>query len=179
MLPIGPLMIEHRLIERMIRTIKDLLETIQAEKKEEAAQVERIIHFIRAYADRCHHGKEEEILFRELGRKNISPEHKRMMEELIEEHTLARQITRSLMESNKRYQNGDATALSEVAAGLRSLVDFYPRHIEKEDRHFFIPVMSYFSPEEREAMIREGYESDSRLLHEEYADLVKSLETKK
>jgi hemerythrin-like domain-containing protein len=179
MLPIGPLMIEHRLIERMIRIIKELLEIIQAEKKEDPAQVERIIHFVRAYADRCHHGKEEEILFRELGRKAISPEHKRMIDELIEDHMLGRRITTSLAEANRRYLKGDTAALSDIAAGLRSLIEFYPQHIEKEDRHFFIPVMGYFSPEEKEAMIREGYESDSRLLHEEYADLVKTLEAEK
>jgi len=176
MLPIGPLMIEHRLIERMIRIAKELLKTIQAEKREDPAQVKKIIHFIRAYADRCHHGKEEEILFRELGRKNISPEHKRMMDKLLEDHKLGRKITQSLMASNELYQKGNAAALSDIVVSLRSLIEFYPRHIEKEDKHFFIPVMGYFSPEEKEAMIREGYESDSRLLHEEYLDMVKSLE---
>ena len=179
MLPIGPLMIEHRLIERMIGTIKKLLEIIQAEKKEDPAQVERIIHFIRAYADRCHHGKEEEILFRALDSKAISSEHKRMMDELIEDHKLGRKITLSLKEANQRYQKGDPAALSAITDGLRSLVEFYPQHIRKEDRNFFIPVMGYFNPEEKEAMIREGYESDSRLVHEEFADLVKSLEAKK
>jgi len=179
MLPIGLLMIEHRLIERMIRVIKVQLEIIQAEKKEDPAQVETIIHFIRAYADRCHHGKEEEILFRALGSKAMSPEHRRMMDELVEDHKLGRKIAMSLVEANQRYQKGDTAALSEIAVGLRSLVDFYPRHIEKEDKHFFIPVLSYFSAEEKEVMIREGYEADSRLLHEEFADLVKCLEVKK
>lgn len=179
MLPIGPLMIEHRLIERVIRIVKELLEIIQAEKKEDPAQVERIIHFIRAYADRCHHGKEEEILFRELDRKSISPEHKRMMEELLEGHELARKLTLSLADANQRYQKGESGALSVIADGLKSLVDFYPQHIQKEDRHFFIPVMDYFSRGEKEAMIREGYESDSQLLHQEYEDLVKSFEARK
>jgi len=179
MLPIGPLMIEHRLIEKMLQVIKSLLEDIQTEKKEDPVQVEKVIHFIRAYADRCHHGKEEEILFLALGRKAISPEHQRMMDELIEDHKLGRKITMSLAEANRRYQNGDAAALSAVADGFRSLVEFYPQHIRREDREFFIPIMGYFSNEEKEAMIREGYESDSRLLHEEYVDLVKSLEMKK
>ena len=179
MLPIGPLMIEHRLIEKMLQVIKSLLEDIQTEKKEDPVQVEKVIHFIKTYADRCHHGKEENILFRELGRKNISPEHRRMMEELVEDHKLGRKITLSLQEANQRYQKGDAVALSDIADALRSLVEFYPRHIRKEDRNFFIPVMGYFSPDEKEAMIREGHESDSRLLHQEYADLVKRLEAKK
>ena len=179
MLPIGPLMIEHRLIEKMLQVIKSLLEDIQTEKKEDPVQVEKVIHFIKTYADACHHGKEENILFHELGRKNISPEHRRMMDELIEDHKLGRKITLSLKEANQRYQKGDPAALSAIADALRSLVEFYPRHIRKEDRNFFIPVMGYFSPDEKEAMIREGYESDSRLLHQEYADLVKRLEAKK
>jgi len=179
MLPIGPLMIEHRLIERMIEVMKVLLEEIETDKKVDPVQVDKFIHFIRAYADRCHHGKEEEILFRELGRKNISAEHKRIMDGLIEDHKLGRKITLSVLEANQRYQEDEAAALSDIAGGFRSLIDFYPRHIEKEDQHFFIPIMSYFSPEEKEAMIRAGYESDSRLLHQEYADMVKNLEVKK
>jgi len=179
MLPIGPLMIEHRLIERMIRVIEERLGRIRVEEKEDPAQVERIIHFIRAYADRCHHGKEEGILFRALDHKAISTEHRRMMDELIKDHELARKITLSLMEYNQLYQKGEAEALADITVSLRLLVDFYPPHIEKEDRHFFIPVMNYFSPEEKEQMIRAGYESDSRIVHEEYADLVKNLEINK
>jgi hemerythrin-like domain-containing protein len=83
MLPIGPLMIEHRLIEKMIMVMKNQLELIQAERKADTGAVDRIIHFIKAYADRCHHGKEEDILFRRLAEKNISSEHKRILEELL------------------------------------------------------------------------------------------------
>jgi len=165
-------MIEHRFIERMIQVMKVQLEIIQTEKKADPGQVEWIIHFIRAYADHCHHGKEEEILFRELGRKTISPEHKRIMEELIEDHKLGRKITMSLVAANQAYQKGETGALSVIAAGLRSLIEFYPQHIQKEDRHFFLPVMGYFSLEEKEAMIREGYKSDSRLLHQEHEKLI-------
>src|SRR4030042_6166187 len=170
MLPLGPLMIEHRLIERMIRVIKGRLEDIKTHNAVDPGQVDTIIHFIRSYADRCHHGKEEDILFRALKDKPLSSEHRRIMEELVEDHKLGRKITLSLLEANERHKKGDAAALSAIADGFRSLVEFYPKHIEKEDKHFFIPLMDYFSPEEKEALIKEGYEADSRLLHEEFVD---------
>lgn len=176
MLPIGPLMIEHRLIERMIQVMGVLLEGIHTEKKVDPAKIEKVIHFVRAYADHCHHGKEEGILFRELNTKNLSEEHRRILEELVREHELGREITASLAESGRRYQDGETEDLSTIAEGLRLLVEFYPKHIEKEDKHFFIPIMDYFSSKEKEAMIRKGYEFDSRLLHQQYTDLVKSLE---
>jgi hemerythrin-like domain-containing protein len=172
-------MIEHRFIERMIQIMKVQLEKIQTESKADSSQIERIIRFIKGYADRCHHGKEEEILFRELGRKNISPEHKQTMEELVEDHKLGRKITMSLLEANQKYQQGEVGALSVIAAGLRSLIEFYPKHIQKEDRDFFIPVMGYFSQEEKEAMIREGYESDSQLFHQEHEKLITELNMRK
>jgi hemerythrin-like domain-containing protein len=172
MLPIGPLMVEHRLIERMIRTMEAELQNIQRENRADPGRVEKIVYFIQSYADHCHHGKEENILFRELGRKQITPAHRKIMEELIEDHKLGRKITLSISEANRRYQEGDAAALSAVAQGFRSLVDFYPKHIEKEDQGFFIPVMSYFDQAELEAMIREGYRTDSTLLHLDHENLV-------
>ena len=168
MLPIGPLMIEHRQIERMIKTMRIRLDEIQTRGKADSALIGQFVHFIRTYADRCHHGKEEDILFRELAKKKMRPEHKRILKELIEEHRFSRKVTSALAEANRRYQKGETDSLSAIIKNLGTLLEFYPGHIKKEDKAFFLPVMGYFSQEEKEAMIREGYELDSRLLHREY-----------
>ena len=172
MLPIGPLMIEHRQIERMIRAMKILLDDLRSRRKADSAKIDTFVQFIKMYADRCHHGKEEDILFRELAKKKMRPEHRKILEELVEEHKLGRRLTAALAEANRRHRKGEADALAAVAESLGSLLAFYPGHIEKEDKGFFIPIMDYFSPEEREAMIREGHELDSRLFHLEYEDLL-------
>jgi hemerythrin-like domain-containing protein len=176
MLPIGPLMIEHRLIERVIRVMAARVEIMETAKSATPLEVEKIVHFIQAFADRCHHGKEEDILFRELARKEISPVHRRIMDELIGEHQLGRQLTLAISRANARYQQGEAEALAEIVDGFRRLVAFYPEHIRKEDKGFFIPIMDYFSREEKDAMLREGCEADSRLLHREHEALVAALE---
>ena len=151
-------------------------EVMETPKRADAAGVKKIVHFIQAFADRCHHGKEEDILFRELVRKEISPEHRRIIDELIGEHQLGRQLTQAISRANERFQQGDAGALMEIADGFRRLIAFYPEHIRKEDKGFFIPVMDYFSREEKDAILREGYEADSRLLHKEHEALVAGLE---
>jgi hemerythrin-like domain-containing protein len=94
------------------------------------------------------------------------------MEELIEEHRQARKVTGKLVEANQRYVAGDSKALEDVLQCMQTLVDFYPRHIEKEDKHFFIPVMKYFSKDEQDAMLKEGYEFDQGLIHEKYRQVV-------
>jgi hemerythrin-like domain-containing protein len=168
----GPLMIEHRLIERMLSVIKKVLAEIESKHRVDPVFVDTAVDFIRVYADRTHHGKEEDILFRELNNKKLNTEDRQIMKELIEEHVFGRQTTKTLVEANTRYRNGDETALTDIVASLQTLTDFYPRHIEKEDRVFFPSSRNYFTDEEDQAMLAEFWEFDRNMIHEKYKSLV-------
>ena len=172
----GPLMIEHRLIERMISLIKDALAQIESTQKVDPLFVDTAVDFIRMYADRTHHGKEEDVLFRDLSKRPLSAEDQRVMDELIQEHVFGRQTTKALIEANTRYRNGDTSALADIADKLRTLVEFYPKHIEKEDKAFFPASMAYFTDEEDQAMLAEFWEFDRKMIHEKYKSVVEELE---
>lgn len=172
----APLMIEHRLIERMLSIIKNSLDQIELTGKVSPLFVDTAVDFICTYADRTHHGKEEEILFRELSKRQLSAEDLRVMNELVEEHNFGRQTTKALIEANTRYRNGDASALTDIAAKLRTFVDFYPKHIEKEDKVFFPVSRAYFTDEEDQVMLDEFWEFDRKMIHEKYESLIFALE---
>jgi hemerythrin-like domain-containing protein len=172
MLPIGPLMIEHRLIEKMITVIKKAIARTEQQGKINPEFIDLAVDFIRMYADRCHHGKEEDILFRDLSKKSLSVEHKQIVNELVEEHRQGRKTVADLVEAKGRYLKGDTEALPLMLDRMKFLVDFYPRHIEKEDKHFFMPIMNYFSPEEKEAMLKEEGEFDKNLIHQIYKNKI-------
>lgn len=173
----GPLMIEHRLIERMLTVARKSLANIESKKEVDPVFVDIAVDFIRIYADRTHHGKEEDILFRELNNKTLNEKDRKIMKELIEEHVFGRQTTKALVEANNRYRNGDDTALTEIAAKLQVLTEFYPRHIEKEDKVFFPASRAYFTDEEDQAMLLEFWEFDRKMIHEKYKSVVEGLET--
>jgi hemerythrin-like domain-containing protein len=141
MLTIGPMMVEHRLIERMIHIIKDELTIIQDKKEINPIFIDNAVDFIKTYADQTHHGKEEDILFRDLGKKKMSKEHKKIMNELIEEHKFGRKTTKELLEAKEKFIQEDKNAINLIIEKMKTLTDFYPKHIEKEDKYFFIPVM--------------------------------------
>ena len=174
----GPLMIEHRLIERMISVIKDVVEEIESKHKVDPVFVDTAVDFIRVYADQTHHGKEEDILFRDLKKKSLSAEDQRLMKELIEDHVFGRQTTKALVEANTRYRNGDDTALTDISDKLKTLIDFYPKHIEKEDKVFFPASRNYFTDEEDQAMLAEFWEFDRKMIHEKYKSVVESFKKK-
>ena len=99
MLPIAPLMIEHRLIEKMIVVIQKEIKRSELHKRINPEFIDLAVDFIRMYADRCHHGKEEDILFRDLDKKPLSDEHKRIVDELVEEHRQGRKTVADLVEA--------------------------------------------------------------------------------
>jgi hemerythrin-like domain-containing protein len=172
----GLLMIEHRLIERMISIIKNVLVQIESTQIVDPVFVDTVVDFIRTYADRTHHGKEEDILFRDLSKRDLSTDDQQVMKDLIEEHIFGRQTTQALVEANARYRNGQKSVLPEIAEKLRTIVEFYPKHIEKEDKIFFPASLAYFTDEEDQSMLAEFWEFDRNMIHEKYKSVVEGLE---
>ncbi len=178
MWPIGPLMWEHRLIERMISVMKAKTETMRAEGSPDPVFIDTAADFFRTYADRCHHGKEEDILFQALESKSLSSEHGKIVQELMEDHKFGRARVRALLEAKEAFVGGDTDAFKEIMENLHILINFYPKHIRKEDKVFFFPCMEYFSSEEKDHMLKEFHDFDSKLIQEKYEDTVLSLENK-
>ena len=172
----GPLMIEHRLIERMIRLIQEKLNQIKTANTVDPLFIDTVVDFIKVYADRTHHGKEEDILFKELLDKQMSHQDRRIMDELVEEHVLSRKTTKELVEANFKYRSGDTAALSVIVSKLGKLIEFYPRHIEKEDKVFFPAYMKYLSDEQDRSMLKAFYEFDREMIHEKYRLVLDNLE---
>ena len=176
MLPVGPLMIEHRLIEKMITAIQNEIDWCERENNINQEFIDNAADFIRIYADKCHHGKEEDILFRELNKKPLSDEHKRIMEELVAEHRQGRKAVAEMVEAKEQYMQGKKEALPIILNCMRFIADFYPKHIEKEDKQFFLPCMNYFTTEEKDSMLKEEWEFDKNLIHQIYREKVDKTE---
>jgi hemerythrin-like domain-containing protein len=170
------MMREHRLIERMIAAMRRELERIDDSGETDPVFVESAVDFFRTYGDRTHHGKEEEIYFRDLANKDLEPGLRKTMEELIEEHVYARGKVRALREANERYASGERDALGEITSLLADLVEFYPVHIEKEDKRFFFPTQEYFSREEQALMLAEFERFDAQMIHSKYMEVVSRYE---
>ena len=99
-------MIEHRLIEQMIAVINDQRSMMLAKDHFDPIFIDAVADFFKTYADRTHHGKEEEILFRDLATKKMSPEDRGAMQELVEEHKFARKQVTDLLQAKEDFLAG-------------------------------------------------------------------------
>jgi len=176
MLPIGPLMIEHRLIERMLAVLRREIAKIEGSGEIDERFLDTAIDFIHTYADRTHHGKEEGILFRALAGKGLKLDDSRLMDELASEHNDARQAVREIVDAQRRQLDGQRDAARTIADRLHELTHFYPAHIAKEDKVFFPASMKYLTPQEQQAMLAAFWEFDRQMIHERYKAVVSALE---
>ncbi len=90
----------------------------------------KIIDFIRNYADKFHHAKEEEILFKEFNKcaeKDSECLHCNPVEQMLSEHDEGRNFVKGMEES---LEKNDKQGLIENARGYANLIQ---EHIFKED----------------------------------------------
>ena len=168
MTPMGFLMVEHRLIERMVNLIEIELGKIDRGKKPDMIFLDGAIDFAKTYADACHHGKEEGILFDKLVMKKLTGEHKKLMDELVLDHIQSRKIIVNLEMARERHLKGEPDTVEPIRIICRSLTEFYPGHMRKEEEDFFSASMEYFSKREQEEMVKKFWEFDKDLLLAKY-----------
>ncbi len=171
-------MIEHRLIEKMVELIDKQRQRIETDNTTDVHFITTAVDFLRVYADKTHHGKEEDILFKALKNKNLSPEDKNLMEELMEEHRYGRKTVGELSDAAGQYGRGQTKVVGTIHEKLVALVNLYREHIKKEDERFFPSSKEYLDKDELDAMLGEFYEFDRKMLHEYYEQNVTEWEKK-
>src|SRR5680860_1354935 len=61
-------------LRRMLEVVREMIRRLEAGDPVEADDVQAAIDFIREYADRSHHAKEEDLLFPAMGEAGFPPE---------------------------------------------------------------------------------------------------------
>jgi hemerythrin-like domain-containing protein len=176
MKPIGILMREHRIIERMIALLGKEKDAMKASGKIHIDFLTTAVDFLKVYSDKIHHGKEEDILFHRLSAKPLSIEHRRIISQLMDDHMTARSYIRTLDGARDRYLHNSPGAILEIIGMIERIQLLYAMHIETEDKHFFYPTMDYFSDEEQTQMIQDLFSYDQTINKEKYESMVKQYE---
>jgi len=119
--PLKRLVDEHVLIKKLVGLIPKVIENLQVESEEGRQLILQTVDFIRSYADKYHHAKEEEILFRYFD------EDSDILKAMRQEHEEARSHIRAILDAlDKRDKDA-------IAEHLNAYHDLLAEHIQKED----------------------------------------------
>lgn len=170
---------EHKLILRMIALVEKNTELLDQGKFRDWQFYLDAVDFIRNYADRFHHAKEEDVLFVELI-ENGMPEKQSPIEAMHLEHDQGRAHVRAIEDAAQKAlagEPGQAKLISEHAKGYAELLR---GHIEKEDDILY-PLAERVLPEEVRKRMLEAYqhaEAKTPGLEEKYRRMVENYEAR-
>ncbi len=146
---IEALMTEHRIIETVIDSLLSFADDVRRRGSDERVELTRFVTFIRDFADGCHHGKEEDILFAAMVEAGF-PRQGGPIAVMLMEHDRGRAHTRALRdlaEQSAPWTSEDRQSLFEHASGYGGLLR---QHIHKEDAILYPMAEQHLSPERLE-----------------------------
>jgi hemerythrin-like domain-containing protein len=147
---------EHDAILQMLEVSDALAQRLTNGSLVEPERLTEMLEFFQTFADRCHHGKEEDLLFPLLERKGLlragGP-----VGVMLDEHEQGRALVRRMTEAAKAYKERDALAGRHYADASRRYAALLRQHIDKENQILFMLADRLLSPDEQDELV-EGFE---------------------
>lgn len=124
---------EHQLILRMITLVEQNTRLMEDGRFRNWQFFLDAVDFIRTYADRFHHAKEEDVLFVALV-ENGMPAKNSPIEAMHMEHDQGRALVRALEAAARQALAGDEGKIPQIAANAKGYAKLLRAHIDKEDQ---------------------------------------------
>ncbi len=164
------LMEEHEIILYAIRVLDESTARLQIGKDVPKKFYDEFSEITRNFADRCHHGKEEAVLFPMVDQRD--PSQHETVTLLLADHEKGRSFLAGLNEAVNTNDMNEVTRNSEGYASLLKL------HIQNENL-LFPNWMSMLSENDKATMYEKFEEIEERVIgkgkHEEYTLRIKNL----
>ena len=142
------LMGEHRLIEQALGSLETYAVEVRAGAPALPGVIADYAAFFGGFADECHHGKEEDILFRRLIDRGF-PREAGPLAVMYHEHDLGRSHVRGL---SACAASGDAVDPQALLSHADAYVPLLRQHILKEDRILYPMALQVLTGPELDAL---------------------------
>jgi len=175
---------EHRVIERVLDCLERMAGEVERNGKLDPEPARQAVDFFRNFADRCHHGKEEDQLFPMMEERGYSPD-SGPTAVMRMEHEQGRDRIRAMENAIDGASTSDPDSCDRFVRNAHAYVAMLREHIQKED-HCLFPMADQALDPGDQTILAERFERVEReeigsSTHETYRaianDLVKRFAT--
>ena len=159
---------EHQNILKITNALLKECDSLQSENEIDKDFLKKAIDFIKGYADKFHHAKEEDILFKEF---NKSQSHCNPTEQMLYEHDLGRNFVKGMEQASKE---NNKEKLMENARGYSQLLQ---EHIYKEDNILYPMADEALNEKTQKSMLEKFKKLEKN--KEKYLSVLKYFEKRK
>lgn len=181
MKPIEDLKTEHEAVKITLKVLDRIgNETEKTGEISNPDHLEQLIEFFRIFVDKCHHGKEEELLFPALEEVGVSREGG-PIGVMLKEHQQGRDLVAKMNAALSQYAKGNREVVPDLIQYARAYIALLNQHIDKENNVLF-PMADRHLGSEKQAELWEGFEAiETQKIgagkHEAFHRMIESLES--
>lgn len=171
---------EHKFVSRMLVIMRKACLNFMNNKEIDYDDFNKMISFVKNFADNHHHKKEEIFLFNKMV-EHLGETGKNIITHgMLIEHDMGRNYIRNLEEALNKYKYGDKEAGLDIIANAISYTTLLENHIHKEDNVIFNFAKRSLKEDILEVIDKEcfEYEEKNSSTREENIGILKSLEEK-
>jgi len=177
MKPTGDLMREHRVIERMLAVVTKAADRLNAGEEVDRDVFVASVDFFKNFADKCHHSKEEKLLFVKMMERGLSGE-VGPIAVMLREHEDGRRHVRGIADLSSEVMS--ERTRPDLVREVRAYVDLLGPHIQKEDNVLY-PLADQILTSEDQRELERGFEEvEEKVMgpgvHERYHHMIEELE---
>lgn len=154
------LVAEHDAVLLALRILERVEGALQAGAAEAPAHAGELVEFLQVFVDRCHHGKEEDVLFPELERRGV-PREGGPIGVMLAEHEQGRRHVGAMADGLARLQRGEPGAAARIVEAAASYRGLLTAHIAKENGVLF-PMAERVVPADVRTQLVERFEAIER-----------------
>lgn len=145
---------EHEAVTRMLEAAEQAATKLEQKQEVRPELLQGIGEFFALFVDKCHHGKEEELLFPALAKKGM-PVDGGPIGVMLREHEEGRGLALQMREAAKSYAKGNTAAGAAWASAARTYAHLLKAHIFKENNMLFPMAEGILTWAEEEALATE------------------------
>ena len=168
------LMNEHRIIEKALSLLELAVTRIERSEEVPLEALNILLKFFQMFADKCHHGKEENVLFPLLESRGI-PREGGPIGVMLYEHNLGRSYIKEMRGSLEVF-NKHIEAKDKFKNNALSYISLLRDHIYKEDNILFKMALMVLTRNDDEELLRKFEEIENKLGVGVHEQLIKSLD---
>jgi len=141
---------EHEGIKLMLAILGKFCDMLGAGEKVNPNHAEGMLEFFQVFADKCHHGKEENLLFKAMVDRGF-PRQAGPIAVMLHEHETGRAFIRGIAEAAAALGT-DPGAVRRVVENGRGYIELLRGHIHKENNILFPMADNVLSAEDQERL---------------------------
>lgn len=134
---IQELRMEHDAVKLTLKVLDRICQKIELSgKMDDPRGVDHLLEFFTVFVDKCHHGKEEELLFPALEQVGVGRD-KGPIGVMLKEHQQGREYVQKMKAAISQIKSGAASAVFDFTRTARDYISLLDQHIDKENTVLF------------------------------------------